>query len=577
MKIKYKKLSLSIIIIIVLSLIATGIIVWKLASPTEAKAEIAWFISESIETKEPILLESTYIVSNNEGILEFIHNKETYTLEGNLAKNYFGVADILIDDGLIKKIYAKPNSAEGILLRYTDQDIMLEEECQKENKDDKVQDINVSIADVSKGTGILKRKQVVPVYQVNNNKVTEVDWNSLMVGTSVVKAVMENGQVSALIIEKEIVPQNINVLLTNGESSVYNKIFVRKVYENTMVDVDEVLKNNNESYLVLNDKKGLILCDADQKPMGELYEGELHVFKTKDGLVLVNKLEFETYLKYVIPSEMPKSFSHEALKAQAVCARTYAYMQMKNGAYAEYGANLDDTTNYQVYHSFGRYPETDAAVEETKGEVVLYKGEMINCYYFSSSAGVTNDFSVWGDASCDYIGMRGLEKLEGKDLTKKAQFSEFINSDFVSNDSKSPYYRWDAVLNIESEKESEYGKLKSIQVKERNKSGYVIKLLMVYENKERLLTKESDIRKVIGMYLTETTLSNKETRTNLTMIPSACFEVKETSDSTIVLRGGGYGHAIGLSQYGSDKLGKDGKTYEEIIKYYYKNVDIGSL
>ena len=173
--------------------------------------------------------------------------------------------------------------------------------------------------------------------------------------------------------------------------------------------------------------------------------------------------------------------------------------------------------------------------------------------------------------------MRGLEKLEGKDLTKKAQFSEFINSDFVSNDSKSPYYRWDAVLNIDSEKESEYGKLKSIQVKERNKAGYVIKLLMVYENKERLLTKESDIRKVIGMYLTETTLSNKETRTNLTMIPSACFEVKETSDSTIVLRGGGYGHAIGLSQYGSDKLGKDGKTYEEIIKYYYKNVDIGSL
>ena len=100
---------------------------------------------------------------------------------------------------------------------------------------------------------------------------------------------------------------------------------------------------------------------------------------------------------------------------------------------------------------------------------------------------------------------------------------------------------------------------------------------MVYENKERLLTKESDIRKVIGMYLTETTLSNKETRTNLTMIPSACFEVKETSEGTIILRGGGYGHAIGLSQYGADKLGKDGKTYEEIIKYYYKNVDIGSL
>ena len=252
-------------------------------------------------------------------------------------------------------------------------------------------------------------------------------------------------------------------------------------------------------------------------------------------------------------------------------------MQMKNGAYAQYGANLDDTTEYQVYHAFGRYPETDAAVEETKGEVVSYNGEMISCYYYSSSAGVSNDFSVWGAATSDYIGMRGMENLKGMDLTNKAEFSEYIHSDFPSNDTSSPFYRWDATLNIDSEKESEYGKLKSIKVQERNKAGYVIKLLMVYENKECLLTKESDIRKAIGLYLTEVELSNGETRKNLSMIPSACFEVKEASDGRIILRGGGYGHAIGLSQYGAHKLGTDGKSYKEIIKYYYSNVDIGPL
>ena len=67
-----------------------------------------------------------------------------------------------------------------------------------------------------------------------------------------------------------------------------------------------------------------------------------------DGYVLVNELPIETYLRYVLPSEMPTYFSYEALKAQAVCARTFAYKQMRQNAYAEYGANLDDSTAYQV-------------------------------------------------------------------------------------------------------------------------------------------------------------------------------------------------------------------------------------
>jgi hypothetical protein len=161
--------------------------------------------------------------------------------------------------------------------------------------------------------------------------------------------------------------------------------------------------------------------------------------------------------------------------------------------------------------------------------------------------------------------MRGLENIEGMNLTKKADFSKYIQSSPASNDVESPFYRWEATLNIETEKESAYGKLKSIQVQERNKAGYIIKLLMVYENQEITLTKENDIRKAIGLYLSETVLSNGEIRTNLSMIPSACFEVAESSEGKIILRGGGYGHAIGLSQYGADKLGKDGKTYEEMF------------
>ena len=85
MKIKDKKISLSIVVIIILSLIATGIIVSKLFEPVEAKGQTAWFIQESLDTHKSIRLESTYIVSSEEGILEFIHNKEKYTLKGSLA------------------------------------------------------------------------------------------------------------------------------------------------------------------------------------------------------------------------------------------------------------------------------------------------------------------------------------------------------------------------------------------------------------------------------------------------------------------------------------------------------------
>ena len=173
--------------------------------------------------------------------------------------------------------------------------------------------------------------------------------------------------------------------------------------------------------------------------------------------------------------------------------------------------------------------------------------------------------------------MRGLENLKGKDLTNEEEFSEFIHSDFVSNDSDAPFYRWESELCIDSVKEPELGKLKSIEVQKRNQAGYIIALRLVYENKEKIVTNEGDIREILGLYLTKTTLSNNEIRTNLSMLPSACFEVEEASDDTIIIKGGGYGHAIGFSQYGANSLANNGKNYEEIVKYYYEGVEIGIL
>lgn len=569
-ELKEKKLSISMVVIVILCLIVTGIIIITIMKQADADETRPWFIQQSLDTHEAVKLEDAYIVSNKDGVLELVHNKETYFVEGKLSKDFSGVADILAEEGKITRIYVKPDLTEGTLMRYTDAELELEtaQTVETGNVPDAVR-----LADEA---GVLKRKQTVPVYQVVSGKVKEIAWTSLTVGTSVVKAVMEKGQVSALIIEEEIVPTDINVLIRNGDSIFYQSIYVRKVSENTFVNANDML-SGTESCITLTDNKGLLLCDAQNNPLGEVYEGELRIYKTAEGLVLVNKLPVETYLKYVIPSEMPKSFSKEALKAQAVCARTFAYSQMKNGTYAQYGANLDNTTDYQVYHAFGRYDETDVAVDETKGEVILYNDKMIHCYYFSSSAGITNDFSVWGDASAEYISMKGLEAAGKLDLTNKADFSEYINSAYETNDSQSPFYRWNVTLDIGKVKESSLGALKSIEVKKRNPAGYVTELLMTYDKKEVILTVENDIRKALGLYLLETVLNDGTKRPNISMIPSACFEVTEMADGKILLKGGGYGHGIGLSQYGAGKMAEEGKTYQEIIKYYYSNVTIRTL
>lgn len=566
-KLKDKKLSLSMVIIVILSLIVTGIIVVTIVKQANVTETKPWFFQQSIDTHEAIRLEDVYIISNDEGVLKFIHNKETYTVEGNLADSFLGVADILVEEGAITRVYAKPDATEGVLLRYTDSDIVMESG----------KDVETDAGADAGSAHNINRKTTVPVYQIINGEVQEMEWDSLIVGTSVVKAVMENGQVSALIVEEEVVPSNVNVLIRNGDSIFHQNVYIRKVYENTLVSVEEVLNNNNETVMTLTDQKGLVLCDKNNNPLGEAYEGEFQIFKTGEGLVLVNKLGVENYLKYVIPSEMPKAFSHEALKAQAVCARTYAYAQMKNGAYAQYGANLDDTTDYQVYHAYGRFAETDAAVEETKGEVITCAEELITCYYFSTSSGMTNDFSVWGGVNADYITITGAENITGLDLSKASDFSEFINSTYASNDSDSPYYRWEATLNTEAVKEASYGKLNAIKIVERNKSGYITELLLDYEKKDITLTKEHDIRKTLGRYLLETNLNDGQKRTDFALIPSVCFEIVSNAEGKLVIRGGGYGHGIGLSQYGANKMAQDGKTYEEIIKYYFSNVDIGEL
>lgn len=125
------------------------------------------------------------------------------------------------------------------------------------------------------------------------------------------------------------------------------------------------------------------------------YRGSMEIRKTGQGFVVINELPIEEYLYGVVPSEMPVSYPMEALKAQAICARTYVYAHLESPGYGEYGAHVDDSTGYQVYNNTAEKEEAIQAVQETKGEVVRLNGELVDTYYYSTSCGFGADERVW--------------------------------------------------------------------------------------------------------------------------------------------------------------------------------------
>ena len=197
----------------------------------------------------------------------------------------------------------------------------------------------------------------------------------------------------------------------------------------------------------------VLLLDQDgsiyhkEKDAEEGYPGELDYYEEPQGWVIVNEVPLEEYLRFVVPSEMPASYALEALKAQAVCARTYAVWQMQEYAYPEYEAHVDDSTSYQVYHKIDSQTSTDQAVEETAGQILLYQEYPVKAYYFSTSCGVTTDEAIWEEGNTEnspYLCSRFVnETTSEKDLTDEETFAAWIRTKRAGDlEISEPWYRW---------------------------------------------------------------------------------------------------------------------------------------
>lgn len=542
-----KKIPVLIIAIVIICFILTCLIVFNL--------------TKEGANGDRVLLENVYITECLDDQISYLYDMELHTASANLASDYQGLADIEIKNRKIVKIYAKQDWIEGVLQSYSDEQIEVE------------------------GYGILPCVKQLKVYSHYNNQIQELERKDLVVGSSNLQYVMANDKVCGIIKKEATNATNIRVLLKNGDTIYRDQIIVKGTLEwlldsvaqvsENYVDVVSYMNEHSMQKAVIDGADGLLyLCDANGTNISQAYEGKFIIRRDENGFIIVNELPIEDYVRYVLPSEMPDSFSMEALKAQAVCARTFAYSQMKNDTYATFGANLDDSTAYQVYNEAGTKVVTDRAVRETAGEVIVADDNLITCYYYSTSPGFTTDMQVWQSESPVYIKSQNTTMGENLDLSVEDVFLSFINETPDSYDKSSPFYRWDATLDISNAIDASYGRLKSITVSERNSSGYVTALTITYENGSTRINNENEIRKFLGTYLKDLALADGSTRTNFSMIPSACFAVVSCSKESITLSGGGFGHGIGMSQYGADAMGDAGMNYQDIIKKYYENVEV---
>ena len=295
------------------------------------------------------------------------------------------------------------------------------------------------------------------------------------------------------------------------------------------------------------------------------YPGSLELYATSEGIVIINELPVEKYLYKVVPSEMPASYQKEALKAQTVCARNYAYRQIEDYAYPEYQAHVNDSTDYQVYNNSAPQDTSTEAVQETAGEILKYNGNIVTTYYYSTSCGKTTTMKAWGTDENEGNGY--LQSVEIKDET----------GDY---EKELPWYRWEADIDqdtltglIEQNTKKNIGVVQTLEVTKTGPGGVALQIKAGGECGSITVDTENKIRRALGGNGYKIKRQDGTTVESGTILPSAFFKV-EKEGNIFKIKGGGYGHGIGMSQNGANEMAKKGKNYQEILQMFYPGTTI---
>ena len=320
---------------------------------------------------------------------------------------------------------------------------------------------------------------------------------------------------------------NQNTVTNNNEqinNSMVSNNNIKEEQINNNVAIE--IENNNQSNSNIQNN------EVTSKPVIEQTQEMVTIYRS-NGTIL--ELPFEEYIVGVVAAEMPASFPIEALKAQAVVARTYARARLQNGL------TLTDTVSTQVYKDNSElqtmwgnsynyyYSKVKEAVSSTENQAIYYNGKYIDAVYHSTSNGNTEDAKyVWGN-SIPYL------------KSVSSPWDTYATT-YLRTEEKSEHVLF-STLGLKITEDT------TIEILSRNESGRILEVKLgenIYDG--------VTLRNILGLR-------------------SADFDL-EVNNGNLVVTTRGYGHGVGMSQYGASGMAKEGYSYIQILKHYYTGVSI---
>jgi stage II sporulation protein D len=333
-------------------------------------------------------------------------------------------------------------------------------------------------------------------------------------------------------------------------------------------------------------------------------------------LLTINYLELENYLYGVVPNEIPSSWGMEALKAQALAARTYAVYSIK----PRQSYDMADDQNSQVYMGYDyEKASTNRAVDETEGEMIYYDGQLIQAFYHSTSGGSTeNSENVWyeelpylrgvedkfsDDSGSPYttwqttyykediiknlnLDGNNVDELYGIQIKKVSENNRVVECIFLTDAGEISYKKENARLllglksswfSIENGNSfyfiTEYLPLIENQEDEIPSRGGILDLI-TDEVIETRIEPELEIGSIVGKHAITGDGEKKLNREKLAFISSKGVSVVDTNSEQYNFEGRGWGHGIGMSQYGAKQMAEEGYSYDKILQHYYTGVTV---
>ena len=481
------------------------------------------------------------------------------------------------------------------------------------------------------GLGVLPWADGARVYGRNMEIQTS---RSLIVGTDLADIYILDGEVMAAVIVRDVFPQRIGVLLFEGMGFDSVQIggsapitLKNVVAEKTFLPGEEIELSKDLPWfdhgilMVTGDDMRLTLSDGTVRS----YTDTLFLERRGERIYFVNELDMEEYLVGVVPNEMPVGFGEVALEVQAISSRSYAFNQFYQNTYSGYGAHITDSTASQVFLGTNTIGAARRAVENTAGLGIVANGKVAQTFFYSTSSGFgANSSDVWTEDGLfqgeqkSYLVSRSYTEAE-EPQTEEGWMEFWQNTEIRGYDMDSPWYRWKVyfgagqlseilkqtlaevaqgephlVLIFDEEGTwkqgvpGDMGRLTGIEMAKRGAGGVGMILELQFERGRVQVISENAIRKVLSP--TKITIGEDiylqridgESIVGQAMLPSGFFAINEMRNEEgtltgVALYGGGFGHGVGMSQYGVGYLAREGRTAEEIIKVYYTGVQVDKI